>query len=228
MISPSDSKMNVALDAGSADLGKNNENKTKGSRSECGYITNNLSNPTSTPSTDFEFVKPKLKDQYNPNYPQQAHTHLIQPDLTSSPAKPSTQIHPIKILHRPSDMPKSPILETNTQQSDYFQSLIPETDTNHSENLQFVTEQNKGIRKKTKQRKSKMKQPADPKPSGSSFSDNFMEKRNKSTTKEAKELDIRRFVEFDKRAKICFVGNEEAFVAKFRELEEQNLGQHLP
>ncbi|GLT73796.1 hypothetical protein SLA2020_456300 [Shorea laevis] len=224
MMSPSDSKMNVVVDASSADFGKSNENKTEGSMSEYGCSINNPSNPTPTPSADFEFVKPKLKDQYNPNYPQQAHTHSIQPDLTTSLAKPSAQIHPIKILHRPSDTPKSPILETNTQQSDYFQSLIPETDTHQSENLQFVTGQNRGIRKKTKQSQSKMKQPADPKSSESSFSGSFMEKRNKSTTKEVEELDIRRFVEFGKRLGIYFVGNDEAFAAKFRELEEQNLG----
>lgn len=63
---------------------------------------------------------------------------------------------------------------------------------------------------------------------GPSLSDSFLEKRSRISTKDVDELDIRRFVEFGKRLGLCFVGNEELFAAKFRELEERDLRHKLP
>ncbi|GLU22473.1 hypothetical protein SLE2022_385460 [Rubroshorea leprosula] len=102
--------------------------------------------------------------------------------------------------------------------------------TDHLQNvktLRCVTGLNRGRRKKiSKQAKRCKKRLSRSKQLGPSLSDSFWE-RSRRSAKDVEELDIKKFVEFGKRLGLCFVGNEDIFAAKFRELEERDLGHQL-
>ncbi|GLU23802.1 hypothetical protein SLE2022_397800 [Rubroshorea leprosula] len=219
-MSPSDvasPKMKVALNTATTSLRKIEEKSIEGSMLDnAGYIYN-LSSSILSSSIELELGNPKLKNQPNPNNSQQTHPYPTQnlgPENSVTqayPDNPLAQVNLENIPHHPSDTLQSTYLKTEFQQS---------------KNLQFVIGLHRGIRKKsTKQRQRKKNWAA---PSKSSFLDSLMEKRNKTTTKEAEEMDIIRFIEFSKKLEICFVGKEEAFASKFCEMEERDLGHHLP